>query len=228
MKMNLGQVERGMKMTIAEDTQMRAGNDEYEAVFRYIEGDRLFQVMSQGLYNNFNSMKPGATLRISFVSEPNTYTFTGRAIEKQRTSGLVLIEQLTEIETYSFRKYDRDELRMNVMVYGLPEAMLGETIFERPHYPPDLADVSYDISVGGVCVISNTLLTSTHDPYYLVEFSLSDKDRFLIPAKLVRRSNYPRTKIGRYDYGFQFILEKTPEEKGRLSKAILNRKLSVR
>jgi len=45
---------------------------------------------------------------------------------------------------------------------------------------------------------------------------------------LVRRSNYPRTKLGRYDYGFQFIYEKLPEEKARLTRAILNKKLQYR
>jgi hypothetical protein len=71
-------------------------------------------------------------------------------------------------------------------------------------------------------------LTSKHDPNYLIEFNLSEKDRFVLPAKLVRRSNYPHSKLGKYDYGFQFIFEKMPDEKGRLSRAILNRKLSFR
>jgi len=226
--MNLGHIERGTKMSIFEDIQNRVVGDEYEAVFRHVESERTFLVLSPGLYNNFGSIRPGSTLRLSFISEPNTYTFTGRALEKQRTNGLVLIEQLTGIETFSSRQYDRDELRLHVMVYGLPEAQIGGTVFIKPYSHPDLSDVTYDISVGGVCVISNTMLKTAHDPYYLVEFSLSDKDRFLLPAKLVRRINCPRTKIGRYDYGFQFIFEKIPEEKGRLSRSILNKKLSAR
>ena len=54
------------------------------------------------------------------------------------------------------------------------------------------------------------------------------KDRFVIPAKIVRKSNYPRTKIGRYDYGFQFIFDSMPEEKAKLTTAILNKKLQQR
>ena len=226
--MNLGHIERGMKMSIFVDAQAHTANEKYEAVFRYLEGDKLFVVLCTGLYNNFDRLKLGADLRISFSSDPNTYTFTGRALEKQRTSGLVLIEQVTDIDTLCSRQYDRDELRLNVMVYGLPDSKLEESLFDKPYNYPDLADVTYDISVGGVCVISNALLASKHDPYYLIEFSLSDRDRFLLPAKLVRRSNSPRTKFGRYDYGFQFIFDKMPDEKKRLSRSILNRKLSIR
>jgi len=33
--MNLGHIERGMKLTIYEELEGRAVSDEYEAVFRY-------------------------------------------------------------------------------------------------------------------------------------------------------------------------------------------------
>ena len=226
--MNLGHIERGAKLSIVECVQMRAVSAEYEAVFRYLDGDKLFVVQCAGLYDNFDAISPDSSLRISYTSEPNTYSFSARALSKQRGYGMLLLEQLTRIETICSRRYDRDELRMTVMVYGLPEAMLAEPVFEKPNTYPDMNDVTYDISAGGVCVISNTLLASEHDPFYLVEFSLSDKDRFLLPTKLVRRSNYARIKVGRYDYGFQFIFDHMPDEKGRLSRSILSRKLSLR
>jgi c-di-GMP-binding flagellar brake protein YcgR len=142
----------------------------------------------------------------------------------------VLIEQLTDIVTINRRKFDRDELRVSVRVYGMAEAKLDSDKFTVPDSTPDIADVSYDLSAGGMCVITNTLLSSKHDPYYLIAFSLSDSDRdkFCLPAKLVRRSNYLRTKIGRYDYGFQFIFDNLPDEKGRLSRSILSKKLAHR
>jgi len=226
--MNLIQIERGMKMTIYEDLQMRPVSEDFEAVFRQVEGDRHFVVLCPALYDSFARLQLGASLRISFTSDPNIYTFTGRAKEKQRTRGLVLIEQLTDIETLSSRKYDRDEFRMRVMVYGLPESKLSDVVFEKPQGNPDMSDLTYDISAGGLCVVSNTLLSSKHDPYYAIEFMIGDKDRFVLPAKLVRRSNYPRVKVGKYDYGFQFIFDKMPDEKGRLSRAILSKKLAQR
>jgi hypothetical protein len=215
-------------MSIFEEFQQRAVGDEYEAVFRYEEREKQFIVQSTGLYDNYDRLNLGCRLNIRFFIEPNTYTFMGRPLEKQRSGGLVMIEQVTDIETINPRKYDRDELRLNVQVFGLPESRIHEAFFEKPGGQPDMSDVTFDLSAGGVCVISNTLLSSKCDPYYLLTFSLSDKDKFALPAKVVRRSNYPRTKIGRYDYGFQFIFDKMPDEKGRLSRAILTRKLAIR
>jgi c-di-GMP-binding flagellar brake protein YcgR len=184
--------------------------------------------MCSWLYENFDRLCLGARLNVSFNADAFTYSFIGAAKEKLRANGLVMIEQLTEVEELRRRQFDRDELRVNVKVYGLPEAKVTQSRFDKPEGPPELVDVSFDVSSGGVCVVTNTLLSSKFDPYYLVEFTLTDKDYFLLPAKLVRRSNYPRTKIGRYDYGFQLLYEHLPEEKGRLTRAILSRKLSHR
>ena len=226
--MNLANIDRGTRMAIFEEFQQRAVGDEYEAVYRYADSEKQFVVQCPGLYDNFDRLNLGSTLNISFVVEPHTYRFTGRAVEKQRSSGLVTIERVSDIVSYNPRQYDRDELRLQVTVFGLPESRLSETFFEKPDIKPDMSDITFDLSAGGVCVISNTLLSSKHDPYYLLTFSISDKDQFALPAKVVRRSNYPRTKIGRYDYGFQFIFDKMPDAKGKLSRAILNRKLSIR
>jgi len=223
--MNLGHVERGMKLTIYEELQDRAVSDEFEAVFRYQESAKTFVVQSTGLYGAYDKLTPGASLNVSFLIEPNSYMFKGRPIEKQRASGMVMIEQVTDIETVPLRKFDRDELRLSVNIYGLPEHNLPDHYHAEPERQPDLADITYDLSAGGICVISSTLLTSIHDPYYLIAFSVTDRDRFILPAKLVRRSNHPKTQIGRYDYGFQFYFDYMPEEKARLSRAILNRKL---
>jgi len=226
--MNLGHIERGTKMTIFEDFQQRAVSDEFDAVFRYLEKDKVFIVQSSGLYSHFDRLHLGSKLNVSFRVDPNTYRFSGRPMEKQKGSNQVLIEQISDIQTMNPRQYDRDELRFTVKVYGLPESKLAGTKFERPVTEPELADVTYDVSAGGLCVISNTLLSSKYDPYYLLLFDISPRDSFVLPAKIVRRSNYPRTKIGKYDYGFQFVFDKLPDEKSRLTRSILSKKLSQR
>ena len=224
---SLKHIERGTKLSIVEDTQPDTAGKEYKAVFRHTEGDKTFVVQCVDLCDNFERVNPRPNLKIIFKSEPNMYTFTGRAVEKQRDGhGLILLEQLSNIGTINSRRYIRDEFRLNVMLYGLPEAMLANQHFKKPQNEPEMADVTYDISAGGLCIVSNTHLVSKHDPYYLVEFSLGEKDKFLLPAKLVRRSNYNRTKVGKNDYGFQFIFDNMPDEKGRLSRSILNKKLS--
>jgi len=226
--MELAHIERGTKLTVFEELQQRAISDKYEAVFKYYETDKLLVVQCPWLYDHYDSLNLGARLNISYGDDIHSYVFTGQAREKLRGNGLVMIEQLSTLEMTSRRQFDRDEIRVAVSAYGLSEAKLSAASFIKPETPPDLKDVSFDISSGGLCVVTNTLLSSKHDPYYLVAFGFSDKDSFVLPSRLVRRSNYPRTKIGRYDYGFQFIFDKMPEEKGRLTRAILNKKIQQR
>ena len=225
--MELRHIERGTKLTIYEELQQRAVSDEHEAVFRYMESDRLIVVQCAWLYENFNKLNLGAKLNVSYDAQATMHSFTGLAKEKLRANNLVMIEQVSSIETKSRRQFDRDEIRLNVNVFGIPEAKMSSTEFEKPTSPPDLSDITFDVSSGGLCVITNKLLSSKFDPYFLVEFAFNDKDSFIIPSRIVRKSNYPRTKIGRYDYGFQFIFDNLPEEKSRLTRAILNRKLSA-
>jgi len=225
---SLRHIERGTILTIYEELQQRAVSDEHEAVMRYIESDRLIVVQCAWLYENYDRLNLGARLNISYDVKESVNSFIGLAKEKLRGNGLVMIEQLTDIEAKSRRQFDRDEIRVGVNVFGLQEAKVSSSVFDRPEVAPDLSDITFDVSSGGLCVITNTLLSSKYDPYFLVEFAFSDKDRFLLPSKIVRKSNYPRTKIGRYDYGFQFIFDNLPEEKSRLTRAILNKKLSQR
>jgi c-di-GMP-binding flagellar brake protein YcgR len=219
---------RGAKLTVYEEMQNRAISDEYEAVYRYHEYDRLIVVQCAWLYDNYDRLSLGSRLNISYGNDLTTFRFIGRAKEKLRGNGLVMIEQLTDVETTSRRQFDRDELRVSVAIFGLHESKITATSFERPEGAPELTDVSFDISSGGACIVTNTLLSSKHDPYYLLVFNITDRDSFALPSKLVRRSNYPHTKHGRYDYGFQFMYDRMPDEKSRLTRAILNRKISTR
>jgi len=226
--MDLRHIEKGTKFLIYEELQQRAVSDEHEAIFRYHESDKLIVVQCPWLYENYDRLNLGAKLNISYDTDSEVHTFIGLAHEKLRSHGQVMIEQITDVETKSRRVFNRDEIRVNVKVYGLHESKVSSTVFDRPEGDPDLTDVSFDISSGGLCVVTNTLLNSKYDPYFLVSFSFSDKDTFLLPSRVVRKSNYPRTKIGRYDYGFQFIYDNMPDEKARLTRAILNKKLENR
>ena len=226
--MKLTHLEKGTKLTIYEELQKRAVGDEHEAIFRYQENDKMIVVQCSWLYENYDRLCLGSQLNVSFDTAEEVNSFTGLPREKLRNHGLVMIEQMSDIFTKSRRQFDRDEIRVSVDVFGLQASKATHAEFKNPATPPDLTDISFDISSGGLCVITNTLLSSKYDPYFLVRFSLSEKDTFLLPTKIVRKSNYPRTKIGRYDYGFQFIFDNMPEEKARLTRAILNRKLSQR
>jgi len=139
---------------------------------------------------------------------------------------MVLVEQLTEIVTYNRRQYDRDEIRVSIRIFSLPHEELSGKTFGVNTERQVISDMIFDISAGGLCIISNTNINAKHDPYYLVEFAFNDIDYFRLPAELVRRSDHQRTRIGKYDYGFRFVYDTIPEEKDRLFKAIVNRKLA--
>ena len=221
-------IKRGTQLNIIDRSAQGDDTGVYEALFHdmhdVVKGTS-FVIQCSKLNRNYDKVGPNAVLEISYIEGPTIYKFTGRIAGKVYTD-MLIIEQLSEIEELNRRIYQRDEVRVEVKIYGLPDTELSSAKFVIPDIKPALSDVSFDVSAGGMCIITNAALNSEYDPYYLIEFSLSDKDRFLLPAKVVRKSKHPRTRIGRCDYGFQFIFDNMPDEKGRLTKAILNRKLS--
>ena len=224
--MKLRHVEPGTKMSIMVENAAEGEISEHEAVVRYLESDTRFVVKCTSLYDEIVTPEQSKSLFISFAIGPYIYNFHGRVIEKQRNSGILMLEQRTELKKINRRIYERDELRLHIRIHGLPLSLLSESKHHKTDNKPDMTEMTFDVSSGGLCVISNTVLRSEHDPYYLLDFAVSEKDHFLLPSKLVRRSNYPRTRIGKYEYGFQFIFENHPGDKGRLTSAILNKKLS--
>ena len=224
--MQLRHIEPGTKISVFREGDHHAAKVDYETVFRYFESDSHFVVKCAEMYDEYDAIGQNTNLLMSFSIGPHIYTFHGRVLEKLKFSGMLMIEQRTELKKINRRTYERDELRLRVRINGLPASMIGESRRHKMDDQPDMTDMTFDVSSGGLCVISNSVLKSEHDPYYLLEFSLSDRDSFLLPAKLVRRSNYPRARIGKYEYGFQFIFDKYPDDKGRITSAILNNKLS--
>ena len=225
--MQLRHIERGTHMQIRFKTEQGDEYETYDAVFNDIhdpESETLFTVQCSKMNRNYSNLGQDSLLEIDFTMGPEVHTFTGRAVSK--TSGdLVAIEQLTEIDTTNRRFFQRDEIRVDVRLYALPEEKINERKYSPPVNKPVFTDVSFDISAGGICIVTNKILKSEHDQYYLIEFSLSNMDQFLLPAKVVRKSEFIRSKIGKYDYGFQFIFDNMPKEKSRLTKSILNKKL---
>jgi len=222
-------IARGTHLEISMPSGQDSEAVRYNATFYDMHDlvrETSFIVQCAELYKNFSNLNRDTVMEISFSQGPNIYTLTGRVASKMR-SDLVIIEQLTDIETFNRRIYQRDEILVEVRVYGLPEELVAGPRYRPPESKPVMSDVSFDVSSGGMCILSNTVLTSEYDPYYLLEFSFSDKDWFLLPAKLVRRSKLSRSSVGRNDYGFKFIFDAIPDEKARLTKTILAKKLAL-
>ena len=226
--MILKYIERGMRIYLRMASASSDSDGEYTAIFHDMHdlvNETSFVAKSSELSNSFNTLDRNAVMEVSFSNGPSIYSFNGRVIGKTRND-MVIIERLTDIEILNRRAFQRDEIRVEVRIYALSEDMISMPKYSRPWEAPLMADMSFDVSSGGICIITNKALNEKHDPYYLIEFALSDRDSFLLPAKLVRRSNYARSKIGKYDYGFQFLFDQIPDEMSRLTKAILSKKLS--
>ncbi|MCL2125208.1 MAG: hypothetical protein FWH33_04375 [Oscillospiraceae bacterium] len=226
--MVLRYIERGTNLQIKVKMALDGEDAIYDATFYDlydIVNETSFIVQCSKLNRDYGKLDQEAMMSVSFTRGEYIYTLSGRASGKMYTD-MVVIDMIGGIEETNRRTYERDEIRVEVKVYGLPEDQIPEAKYMKPIGRPALTDMSFDISSGGLSIISNIVLKSEFDPYYLIEFALGTWDTFLLPAKLVRSSNFARSKVGKFDYGFQFIFDHMPNEKARLSKSILNKKLS--
>jgi c-di-GMP-binding flagellar brake protein YcgR len=222
--MKTGDIKRGTKMAFFKEANLRATGSAIEAEFRHDEPDHLFVVNSMDLYDRFDSLRVSTQFIIAFEAGPMLYTFAGRLNEKMRTPNLVTIEQVGAIKAFNRRKRERDELLFKVDIFDLPPEYMDSGSFDTLTDNPIFSETTYDISTGGMCIISEFKLKSKYDPYFLVKISISAKD-FVLPAKLVRKTELKRTGLGRYEYGFQFIYDTLPDMEKRLTEAIMHRKL---
>lgn len=223
--MTLGHIERNAILSIFEQIGDHAVSDEYEAVFKYLEDDKLFVVRCGKLTERFNEMDRAAHLNITLKIGPYVHTFTGNAKAKRR-GDMVLIEQITDIHSFSRRQFDRDELRVGIRVFNLNKEETTGNSFEINKDRHVLSDLTFDLSAGGFCIITNQNIDAKYDPYYLAEFAFSEMDYFRLPSQIMRRECCKRTKIGRNDYGFEFIFDNIPDEQERLENAIVIKKLA--
>lgn len=222
-------IEEGTLFNISEEAQNSKSAFTCEAFFHRLNTDTSFFAKGEALYQNAQRLGAGVRLTVNFFRGPNMYTFTGAAKGVKLDNGiaLTLIEQVSGIEATSRREYDRTEMRRDIYVYGLAEDDLNSGNLRKASHRAEFVSDMFDISAGGLCMVSNEYLNSSYEPYFLLEFSLTAKDNFLLPAKLLRKGSCPQTTLYRYDYGFEFNFTHIPQEKDRLIMAIFNAKLTA-
>ena len=224
--MKLADIKRGTKLSLFKESGQRAVGDAISAELKYIDQDYSFVVYSVSLFENFDAPEFGPRFIVAFEVGPMVYSFTVALKEKMRAENMVLLELVSEIESYNRRDYVRDEMLFRVDIYHLPEDKLTADNLRSLANEPIMSDTTFDISSGGMCIITNSPLKPGFGPYFLVELVISERDDFLLPAKLVRSSTHRRSTIGKYDYGFAFLLDHMPGVKSRLTSAIMTKKLA--
>ncbi|MDR1590001.1 MAG: hypothetical protein LBS51_07405 [Oscillospiraceae bacterium] len=222
-QMYLKFIERNTAMKVRVKTGGEDSGAEYTVSFYDLDTEMAFWAKSEALHNLVSASDTAPRVEVTFWLRENMYTFEGRAMgpAPHIDDCAVLIEQLSPILAISRRSDARNEMRIPVNLYDIaPEDMA----LERPRAPeraPVFTAETFDISAGGFCLVSNEPLVSS-GPLFLAEFSLSDKNDFLLPVRLLRKGDCPQTVLYHYDYGFLFIFDKLRDEKARIASAITN------
>ena len=220
-------IEKGTPMTFASGKASIAGEASYDATFYEMSSDTAFWARSEALYNAFPGLDAEERLLVAFSRAAYIYTFSARAISVMVEGGayLIKIEQLTAMEEVNRRSDYRDEITIEVRLFGLNKEDLVSKRFVKADLNPVFTSETFDINSGGMCLVSNDALESRFEPYFLCEFALA-RESFLLPAKLVRKGNCPQTTLFRHDYGLAFQFEGIAHEKPRLIDALFKVKLS--
>ncbi|MDR3278394.1 MAG: hypothetical protein LBT12_06430 [Oscillospiraceae bacterium] len=222
-RMYLKFIDRGTAMQIQQAASGAPSGTTYKASFYDFSDDTAFFAESEALYKDFEACGENTLFNITFGRGDDMYMFTGRAKRAvlNRGSYLTLIEQWSDILFQSRRSDDRNEMRVSVRFYGLSEENMKNGVFQKSDEQAEFTAETFDISAGGLCMVSNEYLDSKHEPYFLAEFTLNGgKSEFLLPVRLIRKGNCPQTALYRYDYGLLFVYDRCQEEKGRLSAAL--------
>ncbi len=225
--MHLKFIEKGTPMTIVPGKASGRGESSYDVTFYDMSSDTAFLVQNGALYNAVSTSDIGDRILVAFSRAAYVYTFYARAISAMVEGGayLIKIEQLTGMEEVNRRSDHRDEITINVRLFGLNESDLIAKRFIKADYSPEFTSETFDVSSGGLCLVSNNEFESSYEPYFMCEFSLG-QERFLLPAKLVRKGNCPQTTLFRHDYGLAFLREGIERERTRLIDALFNVKIS--
>ncbi len=219
-------IEKGTPMTIELYKASEPGAASYDATFYDMASDTSFWAKCGELYNDFYSIRLADQLKVSFARFSSIYSFGARAksIMVEGGSHLVHIEQLTGMSEIERRTDYRDELTITVRLFGLEEAEHGEKRFVKADFTPAFVGETFDISSGGLCLVSNQALESPFEPYFACDFALGT-ERFSLPSKLVRKGSSPQTTLFHYDYGLCFMFDGIERERTRLADAISSAKL---
>jgi len=223
MRLELRFVEYGLPMQVRKQSYDAVHGQVFHTEFYAAANPPCFWLKSEELYNSFPGLGVDTHLNITFDLERRSYRFSGELKGTRQEDGayLTLLEQIEPIEEVSVRRDSRTEMRLEVSVYGLIRE-------PRPHKASEIAEMScevFDISAGGLCLVSNEYFHSPFEPYFMLEFNFRGKGYFLLPAQLVRKGSCPQTVLFAYDYGFNFLYDDFPGEKERLAAAIFDAQL---
>ena len=227
--MNLSYIPRGKSLQIYEEGGDPKRPATYSGNFYEAADGSSFYLKSAKLYRNFHDARHGTDLRISFFLGDVLYEFVGHVLRAgdDRGMNLLLVEQQSEIEPAQRRRYDREALAIHLQLYEIAEQDIQNVDLRQFARRVVFTGVTADISTGGLCMVSKERLDSPSGSYFLIEFILNKKERFLLPAKLIRKGDHPKINLYRYEYGFIFVFDHLPQDRERLTTALFMEKFRL-
>lgn len=216
--------ETMLRFVLAEDETVA-----FKVTFFDLYTDKSFFVKSKELYEYASKAGRPLSFEINFFLDDASCNCTGRTEKVFIRSGsyLTLINQTSEIERTNPRRHQRESIATRVILYRLPEDEFNSNNFVRELSRVELSCMSFDISGGGFCLMSNDALRHPGEPHYLAEFTLNGNELFVLPVRLVRSDKAPPMSRVRYDYGFAFQYDNLPNEERRLIGALINVKMAL-
>ena len=218
----LSTVDPGTEMLFIPMNQEQESHDEYMARFSQTTGYTSFIAESKQLYDLFNEHDTEPYFTVQFIHAIKQKRCGFSSVLKdtiiKRDSFYVNVDQISPIQQTSIRKAERHNISIPVNIYKmLDETRPGELI---------LSSTTFDLSTGGLCVLTTVKLALEKDAVVLLELTFNKNTSFKFHANLIRNVPCTKTSQYKYEYGFIFDIKETNEDKSKLISAVLDHKLS--
>jgi len=210
-------IDDGTKMDIQVFSKKNLHLDEKAFLATFLNSDRgnNFSIECDELYVHANSFAAGCYFEISFFKGAEVNSFRARINGSSLVFGrnAILMTAISPIEKSNRRKTPRIEASFPVNIYHSIGSMSGELISK---------ETTYDVSNGGINVVTNVKLPIVPNNNYHVEFSIGPGRTFSLVARLLRSGNSPKNLNYRFDHAFIFDYPDGDEKISKLALALFD------
>jgi hypothetical protein len=212
-------IDDGTHMDIQEMNNPNAPT--YYGVFVKVEKGVTFLISCDPLYDCFDELDLSKIYSFTFFRDANGFTFDAKITEKYQHfySNTLRCNATSLVKSFNLRTAHRIRvLQMTANLYEKSDNkpnMLGNLIYTGP---------IYDVSRGGITLISNDKIKIQLHNIYMAEFVVNN-ETFRFPVEYLRGSERSLSPLYRYDYIFTYKGENLTENLNRLTLALFENQL---
>jgi hypothetical protein len=212
-------IDDGTQMDICQKNADDAPT--YYGTFDKIVRGATFNVTCDPLYEKFDALDLNIIYVFTFYRGADAFTFDAKLTEKLDDfhHQTLVFTATTTVSTYSRRSAHRLQIQIPIQIFEKDDEkplQKGENICEG---------ITYDISRGGLTVLSNERLKLELRKVYITEYEIN-KTIFRMPVEFVRVSERGLSPMFRLDYAFMYSGGETlKEELNRMTLALFEHQL---